>query len=909
VALRDLRLRLRALFPPGRAERDLHDELAFHIERETKQLIEQGVPPGRARDAARARFGSVTVAADACRDERGTAFVDQTMRDVAYAVRAFIRAPLASVTMVMTVAIGLGLVGVLFTVLNMMLFRVDQVPDVNEMFAVERPRNERDERQLLTRPHFEAMRRETDAFSGMYAELQDVESRIDGRVISGNMVTGNFFQVLGVRAVLGRTLLPSDDEPGERHPVVVLSHRGWTRKLDGDPQVIGRRLTIHGSQHEVIGVMPDGFRGLEVSAPDYWAPLSMLAEHQPLSRGREDSVGVGIVGRLRPGVSTGVARAQLEAWDRQHAGQPAADRRTVAIALLPKRGTVPQPLEAIVLFAPLFFAFGLILLIGCANVANLLLARGVARQKEIGIRLSLGASRGRLVRQLLTESLLMSLTASVLGFFIARGALEAIIAAIMRSLPVDIGDIVLGIPGSDWRVALFLVASAVVATAFFGVMPALQATRLDPVRTLRGEIVRDGRPNRARSLLIGLQVAASALLLICSAIFLRSSLASATVDPGLRTADTIMIGIANEPKREVTVQAVRSDPSVTAAAAIWPEMLGFTRAVTVVSPAARLHAGYRLVSPEYFAILDIPILRGRTFTAAESAGQLPVVILSESLAKTTFPGAEAIGQTIQLEPDLESPTGRTAADDAHRHDRGCVPRCPRFPDLRRTGGRSLPARPCRRRQDHSHRAGARGSGSGTADAPRAADPGRPECGPDHHDANGRPDGNLLPADRILDDADARRAGAVTDGVGALQRAVVPGRAAHEGDRRSHGARRHVEERHPADHRADIAAGGCRTRRRSQPRPGAGHAPAVAADRRPHRRGHSRPRSGGLSRQPAVHHRGMPARRVDSRGACVPCRSDADAQAGLIVNPCATTPPGRCCSRGGRAGSWPACRWR
>ena len=314
VTLRDLTLRLRALLSPRRSERDLHDDVSFHIVREARQLVHRGVPAEEARYRAQARFGSVTLFAEECRDGRRTALIANILRDIASALRAFMRAPLVSFTIVTTVAIGLGLIGVLFTVLNMMLFRVDNVPDINEMFAVERPRNERDERQPFTRPQFEAMRRDTRVFSGMYAEISDLESRIDGRVMSGSLVTGNFFQVLGVRAAVGRTLLPSDDESGASHPVVVLSHRGWTRKLDRDPQVVGRRLTINGAPHEIIGVMPDGFRGLEVSAPDYWAPLSMLAEHRPAHRGREDTIGVGIVGRLVPGTSPDSARAQLEAW-------------------------------------------------------------------------------------------------------------------------------------------------------------------------------------------------------------------------------------------------------------------------------------------------------------------------------------------------------------------------------------------------------------------------------------------------------------------------------------------------------------------------------------------------------------------------------------------------------------------
>lgn len=580
-----------------------------------------------------------------------------TLRDIGYALRACTRTPLVSLTIVTTIAIGLGLVGVLFTVLNLMLFRVDAVPDIHEMFAVERPRNERDERQLFTQPQFEAMRRETRAFAGMYAEVAGIESRIDGRVVSGALVTGNFFQVVGAHALLGRTLLPSDDERGAGNPVVVLSHRGWTRKLGADPMAVGRRLTINGAPHEIVGIMPEGFRGLEVTAPDYWAPLSMLAAHRPSYRGREDAVGVGIVGRLRPGTSADSARAQIEAWYQPQAGS-APGVPASSIALLPKRGTVPQPIEALIVVTPLFFAFGLILLIGCANVANLLLARGVTRQKEIGIRLSLGASRARIIGQLLTESLLLSLTASVVGYVMARAALEALIAAIMRNLPVDIGDVELVIPGGDWRVAVFLAVSAVVATALFGLLPALQATRVDPMRSLRGTVLTEARPGRSRGVLIGLQVAASALLLIGSAIFLRSSLASSTADPGFRTADTILVDVANEPTRQVMLQAVTTDPSVVAAAAVWPDMTSVPRAVTLRSTSTTFAAGSRLVSAEYFDVLGIPIVRGRGFTPVESAGQLPVVVLSESVAWTMFPGADAVGQVVQLDPNLDSPTRR-----------------------------------------------------------------------------------------------------------------------------------------------------------------------------------------------------------------------------------------------------------
>ena len=653
--LLDLKLRVRALLAPRRAERELDEELSFHIERETQKLIEQGVDPAAARRQAFAHFGPVPLAADECRDARGTALVDNTIRDLSYALRTFARAPLASFTIVATVGLGLGLVTVLFSVLNIFLFRIDIVPDIHEMFTVERPRDANDEWQRFTRSQFEAMGRDTSVFAGMFAELSDIDTRVDGRMMSITLVSGNAFQVMGVRPAMGRALMPADDDRAAPRPVVVLSDRGWERRFGRDPNVLGRTIIVNAAPHEVVGVMPAGFRGLSVSAPDLWAPLSSLAEFRPIHLGREDRVGLGIVGRLKPGMAAEVARAQLDAWESQSAGAT-SDDRSAKILLVPRRGTVPQPLEALVVFSPLFFSFGLILMIGCANVANLLLARGMSRQREIGIRLSLGASRARIVRQLLTESLLLALAAAAVGFLVSRIAIEGTLAALLPSIPPDIGNINIAAPPADWRVAVFLIAGGVISTAFFGLMPALQATRIEPARTIRGELIKDARPGRARAILIGLQVAASALLLICSAVFLRSALASATVDPGIRTADTVVIEIVNEPKRAAMIAAVASDPTIAALAATWPDLLGRPRGALAQTAEAKATVAYKMVGPEYLGVLDIPIVRGRNFADHERAAA--IVVISESVARTLFPASDAIGQVIQLEADQNSPTRR-----------------------------------------------------------------------------------------------------------------------------------------------------------------------------------------------------------------------------------------------------------
>ena len=204
---------------------------------------------------------------------------------------------------------------VAFTFLSVFVFRVDEVPNVHELFAVERPRTADGERVPFTRPQYEALRRETSVFSDAFAMLSDIDSRIDGRMMAGTIVTGNFFQVLGVGAVLGRTLTPADDERFAGNPVLVLSHRGWTQHFAQDPGVIGRRLMVNGSPFEVVGVMPEGFRGLAVGAPDYWAPLSLLGQVRRGHAGREDAVGIEIIGRLKPGLSRQTALAGLVVWD------------------------------------------------------------------------------------------------------------------------------------------------------------------------------------------------------------------------------------------------------------------------------------------------------------------------------------------------------------------------------------------------------------------------------------------------------------------------------------------------------------------------------------------------------------------------------------------------------------------
>ena len=421
--------------------------------------------------------------------------------------------------------------------------------------------------------------------------------------------------------------------------------------------MLNSTVRVNGASFHVVGVMPEGFRGLAVVAPpDFWAPLSLLGQFRPGREGREGFGGLQIVGRMRPGLSRGQALAQLLVWDSQRAVERSGERPAASLVLEPRLGTVPQPAEAMVLFMPLFLAFGLILMIGSANVANLLLARGVARQREIGIRLAIGASRRRVILQLLTESLLLALVSAALAFGISRLVLAGVVYAMTSTFPPDIGNLRIVVPPADWRVALFLVAGAVVSTLFFALAPALQATRVELVRAIRGEVVRDGRPGRARDALVALQVTGSVLLLICAAVFLRSSWAAATVDPGFRTAGIVNVSILDEQRRGAILDVVKSEPLVASVAASWPGWLGVLggRPAFAEGASGKSTVTYQFVSPEYFEVLDINLLRGRGFTQAERGASAAVAVVSESAARELWPGIDAVGQVLRLESDAKS---------------------------------------------------------------------------------------------------------------------------------------------------------------------------------------------------------------------------------------------------------------
>ncbi len=678
MTLRDLLRRLRALAAPGRIERELDDELAFHIEREAHKHITAGLEPAAAIARARARFGSVPLAADQCRDARGTGAIASLARDVRDAFRAFRRAPLVALTIVATIALGLALVTVAFTVYNALFLRVDAVRNPDELFTVERltrpdlPHGPGSDRAWtpFTRREFDLLRHDTGVLTDAVAMLPDVATRIDGRAMSATLVSGNFFEMLGAHAAFGRALIPADDDRVTAQQVLVLSYRGWTRLFAGDRTVVGRDVRVNGLPCEVVGVMPENFRGLSVAPPDFWLPLALAGQfHMPFyapayeGNAYDEMAAEFVIGRLKSGIRPETAEAALTAWAsgrsdirRDFPGRPNQ------LTLTPNHGTLwPETFRGLI--APIVFAFSLVLMIGCANVANLLLARGVARQTEIGIRLSLGASRWRIVRQLFMENLVLALVAAACGIVLSRWLLTGGLYAASAAMPPQVAEQMSIAPlPVDWRVLLFLIAVAIGSTVLFGLAPAVRATRIEFVRAIRGELTKVAKRGRSRQTLIALQVGAATFLLIASTVFLRSAFAAATVPFGFRTSDTLIVPVTHERLRAGMLDQVTTHPSVASVAASssagmagWPvnaDAVTFQRASSAGAsgtPTGTTTAiGYGFVSSGYFDVLGIDVLKGRHFAAAERTTDAGVVVVSAQGARRLWPGRDAVGQVIRF---------------------------------------------------------------------------------------------------------------------------------------------------------------------------------------------------------------------------------------------------------------------
>jgi predicted permease len=569
------------------------------------------------------------------------------VHDLADAVRSASRVPAVSLSIVATLAVGLTLMAAAFSAYSAMFLQHDDVPEPERLFEVRRPASPGGGAwSPFTRPTLEPLRVDNAELASMAGLIRSVSARSSGRPVNVALVTGTFFNVVGVSPHRGRAIVESDDHAGAPNAVVVLSHPAWRRLFQEEDRAVGETVIINGVACHIIGVMPPAFRGLDTVTPDFWAPLGLLTPFRPTLSGKEDQVGLTVIARLHDDVSSDAAESRLTAWVQTRADLPAIGKRPKTIRLMPHGGvTAVEALEGLPWFAPLFLTFGLILIIGASNVSNLYLARGFARQKELNIRAALGASRRRLVFLLTVDGFVLALVASTIAFLTAEWWVNVGLQGALNRLVPDGGNVrpYLAAP-ADWRLMLMLLVCSIGVTIVAALGPALRVTR--DVAAGHAGASSVVRPRGKRRFLITVQVASSVVLVVVSSLLLQGAQRAAGTEVVIRVDDTLFVDAPQPSARHAVLATIESTPGVTEIAAAWP--FAFDGELANATGAVNAPVNYRFVSPDYFHVLDVPLRKGRFFTDAEGASSDPVAIVSEQMARRLWPDADPIGQPLAL---------------------------------------------------------------------------------------------------------------------------------------------------------------------------------------------------------------------------------------------------------------------
>jgi predicted permease len=601
------------------------------------------------------------------------------LQDLRFAARLLVKSPGFTAVAVLSLALGIGANTTIFTLVNAVLLRPLPMEDSGRLVAVfttdERNRGSFFNYMQTSRLNFEDYRKANDVFTGLVA-YNGVPVAFSGKgepeQIIGEMVTGDFFSLLGVRPALGRGFLPDEDRVPGASLVTVLSYNFWQRRLGGDPAVVGQTITLNGHAFTVVGVAPKGFKGANaIFAPALWVPImthpqlatGFLAEGMDSRR----ALLFGMAGRLKPGVTLAQAEAKLKTIAGQLAREYPDDDGGRSVALLPLAQATINPAfrENMVSAAGLLLTVvGLVLLIACANVANLLLARASVRQREVAIRLSLGASRGRLVQQLLTEGLLLALVAAFFGMLIAYWAQGLLWSQRPPGLAADAIDLT-----PDWRVLAFTLAVSVVTALVFGLAPAFTASRPNIVSELKqrgGPAIGGNRPFNLRSLLVAGQVALSLVALVGAGLFVKSLGNAQRIDPGfdheklaVLTVDLGAQGYGEERARDFQrrmLERAAALPGVeraTLASEIPLFAGGFMRTVFPEGVDSSDRKNGKLVQlntvePGYFETMGITLKRGRDFAASDHPHAPHVVVINETMARQFWPDQDALGKRFKF---------------------------------------------------------------------------------------------------------------------------------------------------------------------------------------------------------------------------------------------------------------------
>jgi predicted permease len=637
---------------PRRSDEDFADEIQSHLANETDRLVEEGMSPDEARTAAHRAFGNTTRARETFHESRRLVILEQFVQDLRYAWRGLWHSRAFLASTVMTLAVGIGLVTVVFAIFSAYVLRPFAVQDPYSLFSI-RWRAPGAAGSTFRWHDYEAIRDRADLFSGVVAEVsRTVSAASDARQLSAGFVSGDYFETLMPRMALGRGVTGADARARGEGTVAVLSDQAWARLFNRDPAVLGREITLNRQAFAIVGVAAGEFVGMDDTPRDLWIPITMysalIADEDPLSPSQPRQLR--LIARLRHDVTPMQAEAAvaLEPFETRVPGRIDPVRAQLESRATPTRLTR----QGATLLTPVFAAFGLVLLAACANASTVMLARANARHREIGVRLSIGASRGRIVRQLLTEGLLIAVLAvgaalaladalRNVGTFMFVALLPPTIAARVRFVPLDF----------DYRVLVFAFAVAGAATIGFALLPALQATRRSLTDALRGHITRDVSSSTLRGILITSQITVSLVLLIVAATLVRNGAAIRGTDLGLDPTGIISVRPSRSDAGLVsrTYDALTTDPRVAeAVVASRTPLFGDPPRAVIRRPNGLVLASYSFVSPEYLPALHIPVVHGRGFSAHEAAEQAPVAIVSAAGAAALWPGEDPLGKTVRF---------------------------------------------------------------------------------------------------------------------------------------------------------------------------------------------------------------------------------------------------------------------
>ena len=668
-----LKARLRGLIGRESVLGDIDEELRFHVEMETEENVRRGMEPAAARREALKSFGNLCAVRDAAYEVRGGGMLESILRDARYGARTLLKNKGFTAVAVLTLALGIGANTAIFGVIDAVLLRPLPYPESERLVTLYGQDGSGEPFAVSPADFLEGYSR-ANAFESLAAYREssfNVTSRGQAERVSGAVVSPEFFSVMGVSPRIGRPVTPALDTPGGPR-VVVLGHGYWQKRFGGDAGVLGQSIDLDGEPRTVVGVMPEGFQF--PAGAELWASSRYAVPEHPLRptedpTARRDSQYFSVIGRVRRGVTIVQARAEAQAVAARLKQQYGEAEEAVSAFVFSLHEDVAGGTRPALLM--MVGAVAILLLIACANVANILLARGATRQKEIALRLALGAGRVRLVRQFLTESLLLALAGGVLGVLLALWALTPLKALV----PPDMSGG--SVPALDARVLAFTALVSLIAALAFGLFPALNLAQQD----LNGVLKEGGRggsggarSNRARRVLVVSEIALAAVLLTGAGLLIRSLDRLLDVPLGFEPkgvlAAQLALPQARYPEKSQraafvgsVLERIGGSPEVESAAIVSRLPLNFGRSTRSVEVQGRtpqeikITPDYLVTSPGYFRSMGIPLLAGRDFEARDAEGAPKVLIINEATARYLWPGENALGKMIKLEEEWKQVVG------------------------------------------------------------------------------------------------------------------------------------------------------------------------------------------------------------------------------------------------------------